>query len=78
MAIMILAIINGLLTSIALETFILMRQLPFNEAFRTAMGMSLILMIAMEAAMNITDVLITGGAMLTWYADFCQCGLPVS
>tara|TARA_B100001564_G_C20514911_1_gene612396 strand:- start:138 stop:761 length:624 start_codon:yes stop_codon:yes gene_type:complete len=68
MAIMILAIINGLLTSIALETFILMRQLPFNEAFRTAMGMSLISMIAMEAAMNITDVLITGGAMLTWYA----------
>ena len=68
MAIMMLAIMNGLLTSIALETVILLKQLPVRNALRTAAGMSLISMIAMEAAMNITDIVLTGGAMLTWYA----------
>jgi copper chaperone CopZ len=67
MSIMILAIINGLLTSIALETFILTKQMALLEAFRTACGMSLISMISMEAAMNVVDVLMTGGAMLTLY-----------
>ena len=64
---MTLAIINGLLTSIILETFILARQMALNLAFKTAIGMSLISMIAMEAAMNITDVVLTGGAILTWW-----------
>ena len=69
MGIMILAIINGLLTSIMLETFILMRQqFPFRKALHTAAGMSLISMISMEVAMNITDYVLTGGAMLTWWA----------
>ena len=68
MGIMTLAIINGLLTSIALETIILMRQqFNFQQALKTALGMSFISMISMEAAMNITDVLLTGGAMLTWW-----------
>ena len=67
LAIMALAIVNGLLTSIALETVILARQMPLRLAFRTAIGMSLISMIGMEAAMNVTDVLLTGGAMLTWW-----------
>ena len=67
MAIMALAIFNGLLTSIALETVILSRQMAFRDAWRTAIGMSLISMIAMEAAMNVTDVVLTGGAMLTWW-----------
>jgi hypothetical protein len=62
-----LAIVNGLLTSITLETFILSRQMHLRDAFRTAIGMSLISMIAMEAAMNLTDVLLTGGAVLTWW-----------
>ena len=65
MAIMMLAIMNGLLTSIALETVILLKQLPFKDSLRTAMGMSFISMVSMEAAMNITDVILTGGAMLT-------------
>ena len=65
---MTLAVINGLLTSIALETFILSRQMNLNEAFKTAIGMSFISMIAMEIAMNVTDVLLTGGAQLTWWA----------
>jgi hypothetical protein len=66
LAIMTLAIINGLLTSIALETFILSRKMDLNAAFKTAIGMSLISMIAMEAAMNIVDVAVTGGAMLNF------------
>lgn len=66
-AIMALAILNGLLTSILLETVILSRQMALGLAFRTAVGMSLISMIAMELAMNLTDVALTGGAMLTWW-----------
>ena len=68
LGIMILATINGLITSIMLETFILSRQMALNLAFKTAIGMSLISMISMEAAMNITDLLLTGGAMLVWWA----------
>ena len=66
-AILGLAIINGLLTSIALETFILARQMAFGLAFRTAIGMSFLSMIAMEVAMNLVDVWLTGGAKLTWW-----------
>ena len=66
-AIMSLAIFNGLMTSIILETIILSRQMALKLAFKTATGMSLISMISMEAAMNITDVILTGGAILTWW-----------
>lgn len=64
-AIMALAIMNGLITSIILETIILMRQMALKLAFKTAIGMSLISMISMEVAMNVTDVMLTGGAKLT-------------
>ena len=64
--IMILAIINGLITSILLETFILSRQMNLSEAFNTAIGMSLISMIAMEIAMNAVDVVLTGGVIVWW------------
>ena len=68
LGIMILAIINGLITSIILETIILMRQnFDFKKAFLTAIGMSFISMISMEVAMNLTDYLLTGGAILTWW-----------
>ena len=68
LGIMILAIINGLVTSIFLETIILMKQnLSFNKAFKTALGMSLIAMISMETTMNLTDYFLTGGAILTWW-----------
>ncbi len=67
MAIMALAIVNGILTSIALETVILSRQMELRDAFRTAIGMSLISMVSMEVAMNLVDVLLTGGAKLTWW-----------
>ena len=68
LAIMVLAIINGIITSIILETIILIKQnFTFKNAFKTAVGMSLISMVSMEAAMNLTDYLLTGGAMLTWW-----------
>ena len=65
--IMTLAIINGLLTSIMLETFILSRQMALKIAFKTAIGMSFLSMVAMELAMNMVDVALTGGAKLTWW-----------
>ena len=68
LAIMVLAIINGIITSIILETIILLRQnFSFKLAFKTAVGMSLISMVSMEIAMNATDYFLTGGAILTWW-----------
>ena len=68
LGIMILAIINGLITSIILETIVLLRQrFPLSKAIKTALGMSFISMISMEIAMNLTDYLLTGGAILTWW-----------
>ena len=68
LGIMILAIINGLITSIILETIILLRQnFKFSNALKTALGMSFISMISMEVTMNLTDYLLTGGAILTWW-----------
>ena len=67
LAIMILAIINGILTSIMLETIILLRQMEIIQALKTAMGMSLISMLSMEITMNAIDVIITGEAYLNFY-----------
>ena len=68
LGIMILAIINGLITSIFLETIILMKQnFKFKSALKTACGMSFISMISMEITMNMTDYFLTGGAILTWW-----------
>jgi hypothetical protein len=68
LAIMILAIINGIITSIILETIILLRQnFSFKQSFKIAVGMSLISMVSMEIAMNATDYFLTGGAILTWW-----------
>tara|TARA_B100000579_G_C22377124_1_gene641074 strand:+ start:146 stop:595 length:450 start_codon:yes stop_codon:yes gene_type:complete len=63
--IMILAIINGLITSVILETLILLKQkFKFKEAIQTALGMSFISMISMETVMNLTDYILTGGAII--------------
>ena len=68
LAIMILAIINGLITSIILETVILIKQgFSFNSALKTASGMSMISMLSMETTMNLTGYILTGGAILTWF-----------
>ena len=66
-SIMTIAIINGLITSVILETVILSRQMNLKIAFKTAIGMSFISMISMEVATNVTDVILTGGAILKWW-----------
>jgi len=66
--VMLIAIINGIITSIILETIILLKQkFKFIDAFKTACGMSLISMVSMELAMNLTDYLIVGSAKLVWW-----------
>lgn len=65
--IMSLAIVNGIITSIILETLILSFTQPLNIAFKTAVGMSLISMISMEISMNLVDYLMTGGAIINIY-----------
>ena len=65
--VMTIAIVNGILTSILLETLILLKQMNFLSALKTALGMSLISMVSMEVAMNLTDIFLTGGALLTWW-----------
>jgi hypothetical protein len=68
LGIMILAIINGLITSVILETIILIKQkMNLIESLQTALGMSFISMISMEIAMNFTDYILTGGAILNWW-----------
>lgn len=62
------ATFNGIMTSIALETYLLLRQkMQLNQALKTALGMSLISMVSMEIVMNLTDYLITGGAVFIWW-----------
>ena len=68
LGVMALAIINGLITSVMLETYILMKQdFNFSKALKTAFGMSFISMVSMESTMNLTDYFLTGGAVLTWW-----------
>ena len=64
LSIMILAIFNGIITSIALETIVLSRQMILSKAFKIAIGMSLISMISMEIAMNTVDWVLLGEAKL--------------
>ena len=60
---MVLATINGLCTSVMLESVILkMREgFAWQAAFSTALSMSFISMVTMEVAMNISDFMVTGG-----------------
>lgn len=68
LTVMLLAMVNGLITSIIFETVILYRaKFSLFDALKVALGMSFISMLAMEAAMNLTDFILTGGAILTWW-----------
>ena len=64
LVIMTLAIINGIITSIILETIILSKQMKIRDAFNTAVGMSLISMLMMEISMNALDWIVMGEAKL--------------
>ena len=68
LAVFLLAMINGLLTSITLETIILiLGNFTFRSALKTALGMSIFSMLAMEIAMNSVDWLLVGEARLVWW-----------
>lgn len=56
----------GILTSVLLETIVLWRQLGPSQAFRTAVGMSMISMLLMETAMNFADFGMMGGPALSF------------
>ncbi|PLB51273.1 hypothetical protein P170DRAFT_382672 [Aspergillus steynii IBT 23096] len=61
-----LSMASGISTSILLETMLLKHgpdKLPLPAAFRTATGMSLVSMLAMEAAENAVDWHLTGGVV---------------
>jgi hypothetical protein len=60
---MVLAILAGLLTSVALETWILhwRENLVWKAALKMALSMSMISIVGMEVVMNLTDFMITGG-----------------
>ncbi len=66
----VLPLINGLVTSVMLETSLLMRgQMDFSNALSTALGMSFISMLMMEIAMEVTDLLFTAGELgLNYFA----------
>ena len=66
MLIMPIAILNGIVTSIILETVLLLKSMTLKEAFKTAIGMSLISMISMELAMNFTDIFLEGALVLSF------------
>ena len=66
MLIMPIAILNGIVTSIILETVLLLKSMTLKEAFKTAIGMSLISMISMELAMNFTDIFLEGALILSF------------
>ena len=61
----IVAMSSGSITSVILETIILWRQLGPKEAFKTAIGMSMISMLLMEIAMNVVDYGMMGEPAIT-------------
>ncbi|KAL4933199.1 DUF4396 domain-containing protein [Aspergillus undulatus] len=77
-SIMGLSMASGITTSIILETVLLRRgpdRLPWALAARTAMGMSLVSMLAMEAAENLVDYHLTGGVVALHDPNFWMAAL---
>ena len=64
--VMLIAIINGIVTSIILETLILLKQMNFSNAINTAIKMSIISMVVMEVCMNAVDLVFAGGVINLW------------
>ena len=64
---MAIAIGCGLITSITLETLILLRQMEFKKALATAFGMSVFSMLMMEVAANLIAIWLNQGSRLVWW-----------
>lgn len=68
-----LIVVSGIASSMSLETALLRfgrDKLPWKIAFRTAAGMSMISMLAMETAENIVDYGLTGGNIMLCSPEF--------
>ena len=66
--VMLIAPVMGLFTSISTETLILLKQMRFKAAVKTAFGMSILSMLLMELSANTMAFLLTGGARLSLIA----------
>ena len=64
MEVMLLAMLNGLITSFTIEVIVLLKSMSVKNAVKTAFGMSIVSMISMEIAMNYTDVILNGAAII--------------
>ena len=64
MEVMLLAMLNGLITSFTIEVIVLLKSMSVKNAVKTAFGMSLVSMISMEIAMNYTDFILNGAAII--------------
>ena len=65
--IMFIAVVCGLCTSVLLETCILLRQMSFPRALKTAFGMSVFSMLAMEVAANSVAYFFSHGDRMVWW-----------
>lgn len=76
---MLIAMGAGLITSILFESTLLRVREGFNwrQAFTTAFSMSFLSMLAMEAAANATDWLLTGGRV-SMHHPFYWTALAIS
>ena len=64
MEVMLLAMLNGLITSFTIEVIVLLKSMSVKNAVKTAFGMSIVSMISMEFAMNYTDFILNGAAII--------------
>ncbi len=64
MEVMLLAMLNGLITSFTIEVIVLLKSMSVKNAVKTAFGMSIVSMISMEIAMNYTDFILNGAAII--------------
>ena len=64
MEVMLLAMLNGIITSFTIEVIVLLKSMSVKNAVKTAFGMSIVSMISMEIAMNYTDFILNGAAII--------------
>ena len=64
MEVMLLAMLNGLITSFTIEVIVLLKSMSVKNAVKTAFGMSIVSMISIEIDMNYTDFILNGAAII--------------
>ena len=64
MEVMLLAMLNGLITSFTIEVIVLLKSMSVKNAVKTAFGMRIVSLISIEIAMNYTDFILNGAAII--------------